>query len=158
MSGDHSQELAQLADIHAAGAPGWWPPAPGWWILAIVLVLILYRLLRTAAKRLAARRRRQAWLQELGSLGRDHDPSLNPHDYLAALNRLFRAVALRAFPDMACARLQGEEWVAFLAGLLPEGESSGNLVVLANGPYEPVPEFDANALNALAAEWVRRYG
>lgn len=158
MSGDHSQELAQLADIHTAGAPGWWPPAPGWWVLAIVLILVLYRLLRMAAKKLAVRRRRQAWLLELESLGRDHDPSVNPHDYLAALNRLFRAVALRAFPDTACARLQGEGWVAFLSGLLPEDETTDGLAALASGPYEPVPEFDATELNALAAEWVRRYG
>ena len=158
MSGDHSQELAQLADIHAAGAPGWWPPAPGWWVLAIVLLLVLYRLLRMAAKELAVRRRRQAWLLELESLGRDHDPLVNPHDYLAALNRLFRAVALRAFPDTACARLQGEGWVAFLSGLLPEDEITDGLAALASGPYEPVPEFDETELNALAAEWVKRYG
>lgn len=158
MSGDHSQELAQLADIHSAGAPGWWPPAPGWWVLAIVLLLLLYRLVRIVVKKQAVRRRRQAWLQELESLGREHDPAINPHDFLAALNRLFRAVALRAFPDTACARLQGEGWVAFLTGLLPEGESPDNLAALASGPYEPVPEFDAKALNALAAEWVRRHG
>lgn len=158
MSGDHSQQLAQLADIHAVAAPGWWPPAPGWWLLAIVLLLILYRLLRTGMQKLALRRRRRAWLQELQSLSSEYDPSDRPHDYLAALNRLFRAVALRAFPDTACAKLQGEAWVAFLSGLLPEGEAVENLAALASGPYEPTPRFDAEALRALAAEWVKLYG
>lgn len=158
MSGDHSQQIAQLADIHTAGAPGWWPPAPGWWLLAIVLLLILYRLIRAGMQKLAVRRRRQAWLQELQSLATEYDPAVKPHDYLAALNRLFRAVALRAFPDTACAKLQGEAWVAFLGGLLPEGEAVDNLAALATGPYEPAPRFDAEALRALAAEWVRLYG
>lgn len=158
MSGEHSQQLAQLVDIHAAAAPGWWPPAPGWWLLAIVLLLILYRLLRAGMQKLALRRRRQAWLQELQFLSSEHDPSSKPHEYLAALNRLFRAVALRAFPDTACVKLQGKAWVAFLSGLLPEGEAVENLAALASGPYQPAPRFDAEALHALAAEWVKLYG
>jgi len=158
MSGDHSQQLAQLADIHAAAAPGWWPPAPGWWVLAIVLLLALFYLLRAGMQKLAIRRRRQAWLQELQSLAHEHDPASNPQGYLASLNRLFRAVALRAFPDTACARLQGDAWVAFLTGLLPEGEDVENLAALASGPYQPAPRFDPVALNTLATAWVRRYG
>lgn len=158
MSGDHSQQLAQLADIHAAGAPGWWPLAPGWWLLLIVLLLVVFYLLRAVLRKLAVRRRRQAWLQELQSLAREHDPASNPQAYLAALNRLFRAVALRAFPGTACAKLQGEAWVAFLAGLLPEDEDPENLAALASGPYEPAPRFDPAALKTLATAWVKRYG
>ena len=158
MSGDHSQQLAQLADIHAAAEPGLWPPAPGWWLLALIALVILYRLARSAARRMAVRRRRQEWLKALADLREQHDPAANPHEYLAALNRLFRAVALRAFPDTGCARLEGEAWVAFIEGLLPEDAPSGPLAALAKGPYEPVPAFDPEALAALAAAWVKRYG
>ena len=77
---------------------------------------------------------------------------------LAALNRLFRAVALRAFPDTACARLEGSDWVAFLTGLMPEGEPVEALAALSRGPYEPAPAFDEQALQRLAATWVSRYG
>ena len=158
MSGDHGNPLAQLADIHAAAEPGLWPPAPGWWVLGIVVLLLVARILVLVARRMAVRRRRRAWLQELAALSVRHDPARNPHDYLAALNRLFRGVALRAFPDTACARLEGEAWVSFIAGLMPEAEDTQALAVLARGPYERLPGFDATALEGLAERWVGRYG
>jgi len=158
MQADHSQQLAQLADIHGAAEPGLWPPAPGWWLLALAILAIVVLLIRSAARKARLRRRRKAWLAELGSLGVRHDPDSNPHEYLAAINRLFRAVALRAFPDTACARLEGDAWVAFLAGLMPEDAATEQLAVLARGPYEPVPAFDVSALERLAATWVNRYG
>ena len=158
MSGDHSQQLAQLADIHIAAEPGLWPPAPGWWLLAALALTGLSLLLRMAARKRAVRRRRQAWLLELESIRQRFEPSDQPHVYLAAVNRLFRAVALRAFPDTACAKLEGQDWVAFLTGLMPESEAAEELTVLARGPYAPAPEFESESLQRLAAVWVERYG
>lgn len=158
MSQDHSQPLSQLLDIHAAAEPGLWPPAPGWWVLGLLLLAVLYYLSRRLAKRLAVRRRRQNWLKELCSLPTAHDPDSDPHGYLASVNRLFRAVALRAFPGTECVRLEGDHWVAFISGLMPEGTDTAALAVLARGPYEPKPEFDRPELEHLAATWVRRYG
>jgi len=158
MSGEHSQQLAQLADIHAAAEPGLWPPAPGWWLLAMVLLVILFLIIRLARKKLIIRRRRRAWLGELDTIAANFDPDSRPHDYLAAVNRLFRAVALRAFPGTACAKLEGEDWVAFVTGLMPEDEAVGELAVLARGPYAPAPDFDAAALERLASAWVKHYG
>lgn len=158
MNPDLQQQLAQLADIHSAGAPGWWPPAPGWWVLAVLLVLALAVLIRRALARRALRRRRQAWLDELAALRARHDPAEQPQDYLAGVNRLFRGVALRAFPDSHCARLKGEAWVAFVTGLMPEDEPVEALAVLAEGPYAPAPRFDADRLERLARCWVARHG
>lgn len=158
MSNDLQHQLAQLADIHAAAEPQWWPPAPGWWLLAGIALAVLLVLARQFASRLADRRRRRAWLTELDALRERHDPAETPRDYLAALNRLFRAVALRAFPDTACARLEGEEWVAFIAGRMPAEATLEPLDVLARGPYEPAPSFDEAALRRLAAAWVKRHG
>lgn len=158
MNPDGAQLLSQLRDIHGAAAPGWWPPAPGWWLLAALALLGLFLLGRAGARKLAARRRRRAWLRALEQVDRQWDPRSQPHQYLAGLNRLFRAVALKAFPDSACGRLQGEEWVAFLRGLLPEEAAAESLVALARGPYEPLPEFDATALREQARAWVMRYG
>ena len=162
MSQDHSQDasqpLAQLLDIHAAAEPGWWPPAPGWWVLGLLLLAVMFYLLRRLARVLAVRRRRRAWLRELAALPASHDPRSDPHGYLAAVNRLFRAVALKAFPGTDCARLEGEQWVAFISGLMPQGADSAALAALARGPYEPKPEFDRPALESLATTWVNRYG
>ena len=157
-SQDHTQPLAQLLDIHAAAEPGLWPPAPGWWALGLVFLVLMFFLLRRIARRIVVQRRRQAWLKELGGLSGIHDPATDPHGYLASVNRLFRAVALRAFPGTECARLEGEHWVAFISGLMPEGTDSTALAVLARGPYEPQPDFDRPALEKLAMTWVRRYG
>ena len=158
MSNELQHQLAQLADIHGAAEPQWWPPAPGWWLLAGIVLVGLLILARRFALRLAERRRRHAWLAELDALRERHDPARAPHDYLAGLNRLFRAVALRAFPDEACARLEGEEWVAFIAGRMPAEAALESLGVLARGPYEPAPSFDDAALQRLAAAWVKRHG
>lgn len=127
-------------------------------MLSALLLLVCYLLLRAAGRKLAENRRRKAWLHELDGLAGRYDPSGDPHGYLAALNRLFRAVALRAFPGSGCARLEGEAWVSFLSGLLPEGESVDSLAVLAYGPYEPLPAFDAATLDRLARTWVNSHG
>ena len=158
MSGDHSQQLAQLADIHVAAEPGMWPPAPGWGGLGFIVLLALLMGLRAVLKKLAVRRRRRAWRAALDAIAVQFDPHASPHEYLAAVNRLFRAVALRAFPGTNCAKLEGEAWVAFISGLMPEHETTSELAVLARGPYAPAPDFDPASLQRLAAAWVDQYG
>jgi hypothetical protein len=158
MNPEDSPLLAQLQDIHSAGQPGWWPPAPGWWVLALIGLLVILFALRKLFAWLAVRRRRKAWLHVLEKLNRDHDPLQHPHEYLAGLNRLFRAIAVKAFPGTACARLQGEEWVAFITALMPERSAPGCLAALASGPYEPLPGVEAAKLNESARTWVSLYG
>jgi hypothetical protein len=158
MQAQPSPLLEQLKDIHGAAEPPLWPPAPGWWLLAAVVLAVLLLLSRLLGRRLAVRRRKRAWLAELEQLRGEVDPEARPQDFLAGINRLFRAVAVRAFPGTACARLQGEEWVSFLHSLLPDGEERGHLSALAAGPYQPMPEFDADSLVDSARDWVTRYG
>ena len=108
--------------------------------------------------KLAARKRRREWLQALDAIGQGLDPQRDAHHYLASLNRLFRAVALKAFPGTGCAGLLGEEWVVFISSLLPENTDYSSLDALARGPYEPVPQFDVRSLDEHARVWVRLYG
>jgi hypothetical protein len=158
MNADSSPLLDQLQDIHAAANPGWWPPAPGWWVLGLLASLLLAYGVRFLARRLAEQKRRRRLMHALKALNSEFDPRREPHEYLASLNRLFRLVALKAFPGTGCVRLQGEQWVAFIRSLLPEKAETSSLSALANGPYEPCPEFDASALEQHAKTWIRRYG
>jgi hypothetical protein len=150
--------LEQLRDIHAATEPGWWPPAPGWWVLATVLLALLAWLLVWLAKRWVVRRRRNRLLAALAHIQSQYQPGANNAAYLAELSKLFRVIAVRAFPGTASARLQGRAWVEFLRSLLPEAPASSSLDALETGPYQPAPEFDVDSLNTMAREWVKRYG
>ncbi len=114
--------------------------------------------LRWGYRRWSVMRRRRALLTALENIARDVDPAQRPHEYLARLNRLFRVVAWRAFPDTACVRLQGMEWVRFIQSLLPQSMPAEGLTALASGPYEPSPEFDPHSLQQLARTWVKKYG
>lgn len=141
-----------------AASPLWWPPAIGWWVLALALLFLMVAANRFLQVKLAARKRRREWLRALDAISRELDPQDDAHQYLAGLNRLFRAVALKAFPGTGCAGLQGEEWVIFIGSLLPENTDDSSLSALAEGPYEPVPHFDVRSLVGHARTWVRRYG
>jgi len=158
MNADPSPLLDQLRDIHAAGIPLWWPPAIGWWVLALLLLFLVVVTIRFLRLKLAAHKRHRDWLQALDAIGQELDPQSDAQQYLAGLNRLFRAVAMKAFPGTACAGLQGEEWVMFISSLLPEGADDSSLSALAHGPYEPAPHFDAQSLAAHARTWVHLYG
>jgi len=150
--------LSQLRDIHAAPLAPWWPPAPGWWVLALLAAAALLWLLRKALRAYRARRRRQHLARFLDSLVQQVDPAVQPQAFLSAVNRVFKIVALRAFPGERCARMQGRDWVDFLTARLAGGATAEALVVLADAPYRPAPEFDADGLVALARRWVMQHG
>jgi len=150
--------LSQLRDIHAAADPGWWPPAPGWWVLAVLVAAGLFFILRHGYRAWQTMLRRRRLLHALEEIQQEVNPEENPHEFLARMNRLFRVVALRAFPDTACLRLQGDEWVGFIQSLLPDSRSTASLAALASGPYEPEPHCDADGLRQLARTWVKKYG
>ncbi len=158
MNESSSNLLSRLRDIHAATDPGWWPPAPGWWVLAVLALALMVLALRYGYRQWRVMRRRRRLLAALRHIARDINPAECPHEYLARLNRVFRVVALRAFPGTACVRLQGIEWVRFIQSRIPRGVVSEGLAALASGPYEPRPEFDAGGLQKLARSWVGKYG
>jgi len=150
--------LSQLRDIHGAAPVSWWPPAPGWWLLTFLVLLLLAWLVRRMILRFRIRRRRKQMLAWVDHLNAHVDPERDPHTYLATLNRIFKLVALRAFPERQCASLNGQAWTDFLLEKMHESPSAECLLVLASGPYDPSPVFDAEKLGGLTRAWIRRYG
>jgi hypothetical protein len=150
--------IEQLQDIHSAAEPSLWPPAPGWWVLGAIALTILVIILVRVTSNIRVQIRRRRLLAELDGLALNFDPRQSPADYLAALNRLFRGVALRAFPNSGCARLEGEAWVSFVRERLKTHGDVPELSVLESGPYQRDPDFDPERLQACARQWVLSYG
>ncbi len=150
--------LAQLKDIHSAPTVSWWPPAPGWWLLALLVFTLLFWFGRRMVSRYRIHQRRQQMLGWIDHLNATVDPQKDPHSYLATLNRVFKIVALRAFPTRHCAQMAGHDWTGFLQQNLHSNKQDEALSVLAAGPYQPVPEFDPAAISALARAWIKQHG
>ena len=150
--------VSQLKDIHGAAAVSWWPPAPGWWVLALLLLVILVWLGRRVLARYRIHRRRKHMLAWVDHLNIAIDPARDPQAYLSTLNRIFKLVALRAFPEQHCAALAGQDWADFLIGKMEKAPTSELLNALASGPYDPSPQFDAGQMSELTRFWIRRHG
>lgn len=158
MNPEAASLLEQLRDIHGAPPAPWWPPAPGWWLLAALLLIVLYLLTRRGLAAMRRRRRRRELQAALEFAVSALDPAREPRAWLAVINRAFKRVALDAFPEEACAGYQGQDWVDFVQGQLQQAGVSADVGVLAEGPYQPRPEFDPDALLGAARQWIRHYG
>jgi hypothetical protein len=157
-----SELLAQLRDIHGAPPPSWWPPAPGWWVLSVLLLLSLTWLGHRVLRAMVDRRRRRKQLTELARFVEATDAMTEPQKFVAGLNRMCKAVALRRFPDQRCAPMQGEQWRAFLEQKAPPGADPAVLALLEDGPYRPHaqhdPDFDARALTRFVQGFISSHG
>jgi len=149
---------SQLRDIHVAPAVPWWPPAPGWWVLALLLLGVLVWLVRRVLARYRVRQRRKQMLGWVDHLNVTIDPRREPQAYLSTLNRIFKVVALRAFPGQHCAAMAGQDWADFLATEMKNSQSKDSLKVLASGPYDPAPQFDPEIMSTLTRHWIRQHG
>jgi hypothetical protein len=150
--------LSQLRDIHAAAPVSWWPPAPGWWALALLVLVLLAWMGRRVLARYRVHQRRKQMLGWIDHLNATIDPKRYPQEYLSTLNRIFKLVALRAFPHQQCALLNGKEWADFLVEKINKPGSSESLGVLATGPYDPAPRFDPDHMSELTRYWIKRHG
>lgn len=154
MSGNQAGiEQLDLRDIHLPAAPSGWPPAPGWWLLTALGLAAVSLLGRRAWRYLRRIRHRQRILAELDGLRAE---SAGP-ELIAGVSMLLKRVALSRFPRLDVAALTGADWLVFLdrtggAGRFERGAGR----VLADGPYAPAPSCDAEALLALARDWLRR--
>lgn len=145
-----------LRDVHVPTGVSWWPPAPGWWLLLVIVLLLvagfgLWRYWR-------ARRRRHPWrraCRALAGIRADYDRHGDPRRLLRDLSGCLRRVALTVAPRTEVAALTGRDWLAFLDRHVPgQPFQSGAGRVLAEGPYQPAPDFDAEVLLRLSEQVV----
>jgi hypothetical protein len=142
-------DLTQLRDIHLPEAVAWWPPAPAWWLLLALLVVVplLWRALRSLARRRRWRREARAALWQLRRQHRRHPEQ--GREVVAQLSVVMRRVATTRFPAAGVAALQGESWLTFLdRHATPDNafrQGAGRLLAVA--PYRPshvnIPEVEA---------------
>jgi len=150
--------LSQLRDIHSAAPVPWWPPAPGWWVLALLVLVLLTWAGRRVLARYRLHQRRKQMLGWVDNLNVMIDPKVEPQAYLSMLNRIFKTIAVKAFPGQHCAALNGREWADFLIEKMKNTRSAESLAVLASGPYDPAPEFDPDQLSELTRHWIKQHG
>lgn len=150
--------LSQLRDIHSAPQVSWWPPAPGWWVLAFLLLMLLVWIGRGLLRRLRVVQRRKQMMGWVDHLNSTIDPDKDPYSYLSTINRIFKVVALRAFPEQHCAVMAGSEWTDFLQQQFSDERHHETLAALESGPYNPAPTFDPAAISDLTRQWIKQHG
>nr|WP_255771346.1 DUF4381 domain-containing protein [Microbulbifer guangxiensis] len=148
--------LDQLRDIHTPDPIGWWPPAPGWWLLAALLMIGLYFLLRWLRQR-KLRWSRNRYRKEAERLLRAIDTSTP--DAAQDINEILKRVAVTTYGRQGCGNLTGRAWLDFLRTTAdvdcpPQAET-----VLLEQLYraDRWDESGNNALRDYAIRWSRNH-
>lgn len=152
-----------LRDIHLPPAPSWWPPAPGWWLLALIVGVLAFLLVRWARRRARARRWRRRIQAELDRIAATHAVQPDLLRLATELSQLLRRAARLIEPQAVA--LRDEAWLGFLDQRLPPAQAaqapftSGAGRALLDAPYRRADDpattaLDASALLDLARSWL----
>jgi len=146
-----------LRDIHAAAVPGLWPPAPGWWLLAALALAALVLAIRWAWRRHRRLKFARALRAEWQGLTARHAASQDAHRLTAEAATLLRRLIVHVGGRRDAAALVGSAWAEYLAAVdATDPEMKAVAVALAEAPYRPDAEVDAQALDGLVDRWIRR--
>ena len=149
--------LDRLEPLIAPPPIGWWPPAPGWWLLAILLPLLLWGLIRLL-RRLPKKRReaageqgldplRMAALAELEQLAKPYDGA-PAGPWLQQLNGLLKRLCRERYPHSHSHVLNSRAWLAFLDNRCPAAGLT-RWMILVEGAYRPHCTLDDKAIDGL---------
>jgi hypothetical protein len=144
-----------LRDIHLPPQPSWWPPAPGWWLLAALLLVAVFFVVRWVRSHQRERRWRRRIYAELERIAATHAAQPDPAHLAMQVSSLLRRATLMIQPDAVA--LSGERWLAFLDERIGGEEfSRGAGRALLDAPYRRVADFDASGLLASARRWLEQ--
>ena len=150
-----SDPLAALHPLREPAAIALWPPAPGWWLLALLLMVLLIAAALWLRRRHQLGAYRRQGLQQLSLIRARWQTSDDEKRYVAEVNALLKAVAMRALPEPTVASASGQEWLALLDAHAPKDWTAPKL--LATGPYSPAPDTGAETLYDMSARWIREH-
>ena len=152
-----SQPLDQLPPLILPDAPGWWPPAPGWWILTTLAIITTLLIGTMLFRRYQANRLRRAAIDEANTLIAHYHADADDQQLLLAYNRLLKRFCLQQFPDLPCASLSGDRWLAQLDELanqtLFSSTTGRQLTGIYQAGYISQPN-EIRALHALVMQWL----
>ena len=152
--GNNGNLLSSLRDIHLPDAVGWWPPAPGWWLVACLTIaagLLLVRWFRGLRVRQLPRRLFRSQLNRILESDRPDG------EKVGEISALLKSLLMDRFGREKIARLQGQDWVAFLDKTTRSGSefSQGPGSVLADAQYRPECNLDTRSLGDFLKQWSR---
>ncbi len=153
--GKSEQELlAELREVSAPVAPGWWPPAPGWWGLAVILLSLLIYVVRWLRRRWKAQRESDWKKSALSEHQRLSDlamtKSATPVQIISQASILMRRVSLTQLPRAQVASVTDDQWLAALDRLGKTREySEGVGQLLTRHPYMRNHDVDYGVVNDL---------
>jgi len=158
--------LDQLRDIRGIEGVPWWPLAPGWWMLIAAVAALAFAAyhwrtilrLRVPIPGITLGTWRWDAAAQLRALRRRAREGQEAKTTVGELSELLRRIAMARWGRDACAGLNGEEWLSWLAAKDPAGfpwEVRGQILLTA--PYSPPgarAEADLLALIDAAYAWV----
>ena len=158
--------LDQLRDIRGIEGVPWWPLAPGWWLLLAALAVIAFAAyhwrtilrLRVPIPGITLGTWRWDAAAQLRALRRRAREGQEAKTTVGELSELLRRIAMARWGRDACAGLNGEDWLSWLAAKDPAGfpwEVRGQILLTA--PYSPPGTRGGEDLLALidaAYAWV----
>lgn len=105
------QLLAQLHDVVAPTAQGWWPLAPGWWVLAFLIILLTSICTLWIVARIKANRYRKHALNALANISGQE--SLDASEQCKQVIVLLKRTFFTAYPDsrLKIAGTFGKQWI-----------------------------------------------
>jgi hypothetical protein len=145
-----------LRDIIAPLEQGWWPPAPGWWLVAAIALFLVGWLVKVLVKFFTYEYSalRKAALRELANLPQQE--GINDRHFAEQISALLKRVAIVRYTEQQPARLNGEDWLAFL-----DQSDSSQIFSQSGGrallevQYQASASLNRNELLDAARAWIK---